>query len=79
MESTMEAEQHHDETGKAPKKPRKVKGAAPTAQEILDKAKREARPTTPAERKKLEAAGQGLFPGYRDLPLMSPPSSSFGS
>ncbi|WP_156648357.1 hypothetical protein [Methylobacterium sp. Leaf108] len=73
----MEVDQHQDEQAKAPKKARKIKGAAPTAQEILEKARREARPTTPAERVKIEAAGQCLMPGHLELPVMKAPVSRF--
>ncbi|TXN23989.1 hypothetical protein [Methylobacterium sp. WL9] len=50
------------------KRGRKSKHAQPTVQEILDKARREARPSTPAERRRIEAAGQQLLPGHDDLP-----------
>lgn len=61
-----------DETGgTAKKRARKDKLAPPTAQEILDRAKREARPTTPAEKKRLERAGQLLMPGHLDLPHLT--------
>ncbi|MGE7153140.1 hypothetical protein ACQKJ1_05300 [Methylorubrum rhodesianum] len=63
--------QTDDTGGTAKKRARKDKLAPPTAQEILDKAKREARPTTPAEKRRLEQAGQMLMPGHLDLPHLT--------
>ena len=60
-----------DAGAKTKKRARKDKTAPPTAQEILDKAKREARPTTPAEKRRLEQAGQMLMPGHLDLPHLT--------
>ena len=56
---------------KTKKRARKDKTAPPTAQEILDKAKGEARPTTPTEKARLERAGQMLMPGHLDLPHLT--------
>lgn len=41
-----------------------------TAEEILEKARRDALPSTPAERRKIEAAGQILMPGHDQLPTL---------
>lgn len=53
------------------KRARKDKLAPPTGAEILEKAAREAKPTTPAEKRRLEREGQMLMPGHLDLPHMT--------
>lgn len=37
-----------------------------TAEEILEKARREARPVSPPERRRLERKGQQQLPGYAE-------------
>lgn len=64
-----------DQAQPASKRRRKDKYAPPTGAEILEKARREARPTTPTERRKLERSGQLSIPGYKDLPHVAAVSS----
>ena len=65
----------HQESDAVPavKRKRRDKLAPPTGAEILEKAAREARPTTPMERKKMERAGQLLMLGHTSLPMLAPP------
>lgn len=60
-----------DQARPAQKRKRKDKYAPPTGAEILEKARRDARPTTPTERRRLERSGQMSIPGYTDLPHMA--------
>ncbi|MCJ2009784.1 hypothetical protein [Methylobacterium sp. J-092] len=71
----MFAQQQEADVTPAVKRKRRDKLAPPTGAEILEKAAREARPTTPAERRKMERAGQLLMPGHTSLPMLAPPGA----